>query len=57
MPDKIKDKVAEEMRKETPLTYKFQVGLSPITHLRKYLKTKALKRKSKRPKGGWTPGV
>ena len=36
MSDKTKDKVAEKMKKETPLTDKFQIGLSPVTHLRKY---------------------
>ena len=57
MSDKTKDRVAEKMKKETPLTDKFQIGLSPVTHLRKYFKTKGLKGKSKRPKGGWTPGA
>tara|TARA_R100000951_G_C2500822_1_gene137345 strand:+ start:61 stop:234 length:174 start_codon:yes stop_codon:yes gene_type:complete len=57
MSDKTKDKVAEKMKKETPLTDKFQIGLSPVTHLRKYFIKKGLKGKSKRPKGGWTPGA
>ena len=58
----IKEEVKKRMKEETPLTDKFQIGLSPITHLRKYLhkkdiieenKTKVLKGKPKIAKKGW----
>ena len=58
----IKDEVKKRMKKETPLTDKIQIGLSPITHLRKYLhkkqiikenKAKVLKGKPKLTEKGW----
>ena len=38
-------RVEEELKKETPNAYPFMIGASPVTHLRKYLKTKELKDK------------
>ena len=38
-------RVEEELKKETPNAYPFMKGLSPITHLRRYLKKKELKQK------------
>ena len=58
----IKDEVKKRMKEETPLTDKIQIGLSPITHLRKYLhkkqiikenKAKVLKGKPKLTEKGW----
>ena len=55
----IKDEVKKRMKEETPLTDKIQIGLSPITHLRKYLhkkqiiKAKVLKGKPKIAEKGW----
>ena len=47
MSDKtIKDEVKKRMKEETPLTDKFQIGLSPITHLRKYLHKKQILKES-----------
>ena len=42
----IKDAVKKRMKEETPLTDKFQIGLSPITHLRKYLRKKQILKES-----------
>ena len=42
----INKKVEKELKKETPRTYKFMKGLSPVTHLRRYLKKKELTNKS-----------
>ena len=36
----IDTQVEEELTKETPNAYPFMIGVSPVTHLRKYLKTK-----------------
>ena len=58
----IKEEVKKRMKEETPLTDKFQIGLSPITHLRKYLhkkqiikenKAKVLKGEPKIAEKGW----
>ncbi len=38
----IKEEVKKRMKEETPLTDKIQIGLSPITHLRKYLHKKQI---------------
>ena len=43
-------RVEEELKKETPNAYPFMKGLSPITHLRKYLKKKELKKKELKQK-------
>jgi len=40
---KIKEEVEIELKKETPNAYPFMEGLSPITHMRRYLKEKKLK--------------
>ena len=40
----ISEEVEKRMKKETPKTYKFQLGLSPVTHLRKYLHKKQIKK-------------
>ena len=40
---KIKEEVEIELKKETPNAYPFMKGLSPITHMRRYLKEKKLK--------------
>jgi hypothetical protein len=36
----IKQQVEKELKEETPNAYSFMKGLSPITHMRKYLKEK-----------------
>jgi hypothetical protein len=41
----IDTQVEEELTKETPNASPFMIGASPVTHLRKYLKTKELKDK------------
>ena len=40
---KIKEEVEIELKKETPNAYPFMEGLSPITHMRRYLKGKKIK--------------
>ena len=40
----INTEVKKRMKEETPLTDKIQIGLSPITHLRKYLHKKQIKK-------------
>ena len=46
----IKEEVKRRMIEEMPLTSKIQLGLSPITHLRKYLhKKQILKELKDRP--------
>ena len=45
----VKDEVKRRMREETPTTG-YGLGLSPITHLRRYLHKKKIKKKS-----GYTP--
>jgi len=41
----IDTEVEIELKEETPNAYPFMKGLSPITHLRRYLKKKELERK------------
>ena len=43
----VKEEVEKRMKKETPRTRKLQTGLSPITHLRKYLHKKQIKKELK----------
>ena len=40
----IETEVEIELKKETPNAYPFMKGLSPVTHLRRYLKTKKLEK-------------
>ena len=47
----IKEEVKRRMKKENPISSKIETGLSPITHLRKYLHKKQIKKELKdRPK-------
>ena len=44
----IETEVEIELKKETPNAYPFMKGLSPVTHLRRYLKTKKLEKEEPR---------
>ena len=43
----IKEEVKRRMKKENPISSKIETGLSPITHLRKYLHKKQIKKELK----------
>ncbi len=44
----INTEIEKRMKEETPKTYKFQFGLRPITHLRKYLHKKQIEKENKK---------
>lgn len=46
----IETEVEIELKKESPNAYPFMKGLSPITHLRRYLKTKKLESEEQKSK-------
>ena len=50
--DDIDAQVEKEIKEETPSSYDFMIGLSPLTYARKYLKKKEIEKRNNKANGG-----